>query len=158
MECLSARNHTLFLGSLLGPSHPPPAKSGTCIQSGRSDRSAPPDPSQYYSCPRPNLESPLPAAMYLGTDICGYLAGMGTSAEVILKLTDTSVYSGRVSLERSSQCPGLKTSGMQYRTVHGILPFWGESLICTETWRNFFFLLSHVRGTSTFPASADPHL
>lgn len=70
---------------------------------GRSDQSAPPDLSQYYSCPRLNLEPPLPDAMYLGTDICGYLSGIGTSAKVILMLTDTSVYSRSLSLEGSSQ-------------------------------------------------------
>lgn len=43
--------------------------------------------------------------MYLGTYVCGYLAGMGLSAKVILTLTDTSVYSGRRSLDREQLVP-----------------------------------------------------
>lgn len=86
--------------------------------------------------------------MYLGAYVCGYLSGMRISAKVILMLTDTSVYSGRLSLERSSSCPGPKTSGMYSWTVHGTLVFWVEIPIVNskEPSREIFFLLSHVRG------------
>lgn len=75
--------------------------------------------------------------MNRGSYVCGYLSGMRTSAKVILRLTDTSVYSGGISPERSSSCPGPKTSGTQSWTVYGTLVFWvGISIVCcTETWR-----------------------
>ena len=62
--------------------------------------------------------------MYLGTYVCGYLSGMRVSAKVILMLTDTSVYSGRISLESSSSRSGPETSGMYYWTIHSTLVFW----------------------------------
>lgn len=106
-----------FLGSICtwpsqAPSHPSPAKLQSCLQRHRADRSTPPDPGQYNSQPKAWFRTPLPATMSLGAYVCGYLSGMGISAKVILMLTDTSVYSGRISLKRSSSCPGLQTSGM----------------------------------------------
>ena len=82
--------------------------------------------------------------MYLGAYVCGYLSGMTVSAKVILMWTDTSVYSGRTSLESSSSRSGPETSGMYYCTIHSTLVFWvGIPIVnSTETSRETFAPLS----------------
>ena len=94
---------------------------GHAPKRGRTDWS---DPSQHNSQPKTQFRIPCPATMYLGTYVCGYLSGMRVSAKVILMLTDTSVYSGRISLESSSSRSGPETSGMYYWTIHSTLVFW----------------------------------
>lgn len=116
--------------------------------------------------PRLNLEPPLPATMYLGADVCGYLSGTGTSAKVILMLTDTSVYSGRISLGEEQPVPRPQDLWNVILACPRYTGFLGGDLYCVlyGGLGRFFLssymlgLLSHVRGTYMFSASADPHI
>lgn len=86
--------------------------------------------------------------MYLGTDICGYLSGMGTSAKIILMLTLLSILGGYLWREAAS---AHVSRPLECNIESSMVPWlsgW-ESILCTlqRPGKIFFFLLSHVRGT-----------